>query len=455
MKYSQAVLVACIGGATLASAIPTIGHNAGTPAAASRAERYGNRVGKGIAHFRQFADKASGMSTSSNDQSGSSFKRRNLATTPAKLGGHGAKRAKAKAFAKAAVAGAGGATELAHGLGSVYHFAKQNLGSDRVVARGLTNTETPASIPPSAAQPMSPTAKTPSSHVGGGHHHNGGGRRQRKKKHASAAAPPGASAEKSGPASPAPVPLSSRDFEEDLWLRAFDDLKFLSSRGPTGMQAPESATPLDAQAEEVPASATSSAPSGAAAPTVKTPGHHRGGHCGHRGPRRKGSKHQNYKHAKAATPHPASSEGSVPASPAPAAPVSSRDFEEDIWARDLDDVGFLSSRALAATQATSKGAKHSAGPVEGSHPVPSVTPREFEDFSHLNARDFEETLEARGAWSKVKNAVGALKDTVLGKQSGSAGMPTGASDPAMAMAKRDYIENLDARDLDFKIDELD
>ncbi|KAG6911318.1 hypothetical protein DXG01_002157 [Tephrocybe rancida] len=124
-----------------------------------------------------------------------------------------------------------------------------------------------------------------------------------------------------------------------------------------------------------------------------------------------------------------------------------RDLDEyELDARDFDDE--LEARfSLGGIGRKLGGIFHHAPSVDVSQQQQPTT-RDFFDEYELDARDFEEydleardfDLEERG----IRNALGALKDTIFGKK------PAPAAD---ATYVRDFPDELDARD--FEIDELD
>ncbi|GLB39120.1 hypothetical protein LshimejAT787_0602820 [Lyophyllum shimeji] len=375
MKYSQAVLVACVGGAALASALPNHEHHAGTPAPApkSRLQRAGSKMGKAAVLAGTFANKATGMTTYPSDQnSGSSVVRR----SPTR----GAKRTKAKDFGDSVFQGAGGGQALAENLGSIADLASQNFGDSSVWPRGPPDGDTPASTNPSSKpspEPANPAAEAHGHHQGahrGGGQHAGGGRKNRKqwknmspgekelwkqrhRKHSSGS--------RHGPA-PAAASVSSRDLEDEVWARALDKLDMLLARGPSRADPPPAGDP---------------------------PSQHGSG------------------------PNPSGGRKHIHLTP-----------EE---------------KALRKQRKAAKLAGHA-----GQTPAPahSHSSRDFEDLA--------EYLEARGIFHVLKNVVtGKLKHA-----SPSISVPTQPTEDAApsdpSAAPRGFLEDLDARDF-YEIDELD
>ncbi|KAF8067778.1 hypothetical protein FPV67DRAFT_1155930 [Lyophyllum atratum] len=127
MRYSQAILVACVGGASLASAMPA-GEHHGTPVPKSRTQRYGNAIGKATVLAGTFAKAAAGNNYPVNDYSDTTFGALKKRGPRSRLGKthvvHAAR--KGKELGKSAVTAAGGATTLAENVGSVFNLVKQN-----------------------------------------------------------------------------------------------------------------------------------------------------------------------------------------------------------------------------------------------------------------------------------------------------------------------------------------
>ncbi|KAF8067788.1 hypothetical protein FPV67DRAFT_1156617 [Lyophyllum atratum] len=306
--------------------------------------------------------------------------------------------------------------------------------------------------------------------------------------------------EASGSSKSSPRSVASRDFDEDLWARAYDDHGYLSARQLTDAEPPASTTPSAASAEPpVPEHASGS----------KHPGH--------------GSGHKKWKDmtaeekaarkdmtaeekaARKAAKKAKKQAGRSSKSSSRASSVSLRAFEEDLWARDFDDYEYLSARGpkdtetdatttpsldsdsasvepathqhasgsnhpghgsghkkwkdmtaeeKAARRAAKKAKKQAGRSSKSSSRASSLSTRDFEDdlaarelLDEVYARDVEEYLEARG---RFMHALGAFKDTITGKNRAQSVI----ADPYGPVA-RDFIEELDARDFDFEIDELD
>jgi len=137
MKYSQAILVACIGGAALVSAVPTPAKNAAPKRAAPKypakkptAQRTGKTLGKLITHGGTFAQAATGNSD---------LQRR--ARTPKK----GKIVSSIKRVGTATVRGAGGGTAVAENLGHIANFANNLRQSSGGVQRRGQTSSTPVS----------------------------------------------------------------------------------------------------------------------------------------------------------------------------------------------------------------------------------------------------------------------------------------------------------------------
>jgi hypothetical protein len=478
MKYSQAVIVACIGGATLASAIPF-----------ARPSSDSSLAARGPNDADAATTEGSSTHTHTHTGSGSTHKKWKDMTAEEKA----AKKAARKAKNLANGSSKSSASSVASRDFEEDLWARAYDDYEYLSARGPKDTETPATTTPSSesasVEPPTHQHASGSKHPGNGSGHKKWKDMTPEEKAARKAAKKakkeaGGSSKSSSHASS----LSTRDFDEDLWARDFDEYEYLSARGPKDTETPATTTPSSDST------------------SVEPPTHQHASGSKHPG---NGSGHKKWKDmtpeekaARKAANKAKKASGSSKSS-SHASSLSTRDFEEDLWARDFDEYEYLSARGpkdtetpatttpssdstsveppthqhasgskhpgngsghkkwkdmtpeeKAARKAANK-AKKASGSFKSSSHASSLSTRDFEDdlaarelLDELYARDVEEYLEARG---KFLHALGAIKDTITGKNRAQS-VP--AADPYAPVA-RDFLEELDARDFDFEIDELD
>lgn len=480
MKYSQALLVACVGSATLVAAAPTRSHTHSTPN--SKSVRVGKTIGKGITYGGQFAQSATG---SNSDNTNTDTERREL---------HGKTKERvrdAKRVGRTAVDTAGGGKRVAENLGSMVNLATTLKGSGETAPLN-TRSSSPAA-PPSAPDSSTPPSVSPltSKPDSGAPHEGGVGHRKKltpeekkakaqkwknmsaeekkrlkEKKKAKKGAKKGKKEERvaapdatkststSTPASPpeSEATIDTRDFEDDLFTR--DLVEELEARGfwdVYGRAVPAenalAAKPAPPKTSTTPETASNSEPpSSANSPPKKS---------GSRRPRKpltpeqkKAKKERKEKNRKSKALH---NGADITYSPKTnKSPTSSeldtrefdgvlyqRGFDDELVTRDFDDE--LLSRGFEDL---------------------AFTRDFFDDDLALRdvegmvfSRDFEGDLVTR---NKLTNAWGAFKDTVRGRKGGSSSSSIGV-DPTLGtdatLSTRDFLEELDVRDFD--IDELD
>lgn len=489
MKYSQAVLVACVGSAALVSAAPSsfdslTDLNARAPEGSDNAaikpkKTPGYRFGKAITYGGKFAEKASGMGSynSYNNlerraRSGTGSRESVKQTSKERVKQTGAAL---KRVGSSTVDAAGGGSAVAENLGSMAYFAKDKFRSGQQQnLDGRNLAEDPSSVDPATQAAAAPPAegggkgnksrrgKNKGKGMGRGkmsdgekkHRKEAGSRMSPEEKAkarqdrkaakkarkggktdpAASAAPSGAGDESSTPP-PTDAPVSARDFDEDIFTRDVEDE--LAARGffanlKTNYRL-NKAESLQSKADKTQGQADRAQSKAA----ERTPGAYR----------------REFDELDAREFDE----------------LDARDFDEELAAREFDDE--LAARGLGsafrAVKDTLRGHRKSKGVSGGSYPDPNMDPsmmtgrdlteegslamrdleevlsaREFEDI--LESRDFEDELAARGpalrsAWRDTKSRIEKSKGDV----------PTDIpSDPSQSQPQsepRDFEDELAAR----------
>ncbi|RDB16699.1 hypothetical protein Hypma_002535 [Hypsizygus marmoreus] len=413
MKYSQAVIVACVGGAALVSAIPTlnpadadlVARNPTTTPRKSRSSRIGKGLGRAISYGGTFAQSASGgQAQELNRREPTKQKIRKASSSIKRVG-------------SSAIASAGGGQAVVQNLGAVAGMVNNFRQSQNQVQRRDAATGTEPD--PEAAAPAA-DAQAPAAHGGKGGRK--GSKASRKSK------------------------WQGKSPEEKAKLKAGRKAKKASRRARKSGAA--ATTPTDA-------TSTPPADASVAARDVDELDA-RGFFSNLKG---------NYRQAKAdraqAKADKLAAKVGMPEDPS----LAQRDLsdEEFLAMRDLefdelDARGFVSNLKGNYRQAKADRAQAKADKLAAKVADPALAQRDLLDdevlalrdlVDILDSREFEEELEARG----LRSGWRALKNTVSGKGRGGVPTPDATADPTVAQRDLFEEESLVLRDLDF--DELE